>query len=522
MESKGMRGRTKGLTLLAVLCAALCLNSCVSSGIPVRDDQSYALPEEETAFAAPIGDASLEYAHSAVFYLPRHDGSRLTTVTNTITLSEGRLTEESIVRLLLEQPGNAVASPLGGDVKLSLYGANPVEISGDVATVNLSASALQMDRESLFIVANAITNTLTELNKIQYVNTLVMDKKLSLDLSATLPVGALTRNMGEDLDALYEQQLSRRVSTGESASGKRLTATVTLYFPLCAINGIMAEARNVTFTSMEPAAMAVQLMEEIASGAAVVEGSAAMPMLAKYLTETPVFSQPSGISGSLITLRFSAQLDDMLEAVGVSRASLMASLCYTLGTFLPSIGGIEVYVDGERVEHVMLGSTSGILFDDGIQQRADYAELLMDTCTLYFTDAVEQKLVAVQRPIPFYQTTNPRALLDELFKGPSAADSVQGVRALIPAGALKDSDIIGVSLDGDTLLVNFSNSFLEVGNGITGDEDRLLAYSLVNTLLHAASAKRVAFFAGGSPIESFTDEIYWKGWFMEDLGLIGD
>ena len=87
---------------------------------------------------------------------------------------------------------------------------------------------------------------------------------------------------------------------------------------------------------------------------------------------------------------------------------------------------------------------------------------------------------------------------------------------------LKDSDIIGISLDGDTLLINFSNTFLDVGQGITEDEDRLLVYSLVNTLLHAVNAKRVAFFAGGNPIEGFTDEIYWKGWFLENPGIVAD
>ena len=78
---------------------------------------------------------------------------------------------------------------------------------------------------------------------------------------------------------------------------------------------------------------------------------------------------------------------------------------------------------------------------------------------------------------------------------------MQDVQSLLPAGMLKDSDIIGISLDGDTLLVNFSNTFIEAGEGLTEGEDRLLAYSLVNTLLHAANAKRVAFFVGGSQID---------------------
>ena len=517
-----MRRWTKILAVVVVLGATLCLSACVSSGVPTREDVSYALPEVQAAYHAPIGDAKLEYLQPAIFYLPRHDGNRLIAVTDTVTLSEGRLLAENIVRLLLEQSGSAIASPLGGDVKLSLYGANPVEVSGDVATVNLAASALQLDRKTLFLISRAITNTLTELDSIQYVNTLVMDKKLGLDLASTLPVGAMTRSMGEDIGALYEQQLSGRVQAGENAAGKHLTATATLYFPLSVINGIMAEARNITFFSMDPADMAVALLEEIAVGAAVVQGSPAMPLLADYLTEAPIFSQPADIGGSLITLRFSYLLDDMLNTLGVSRASCVAAMCYTLTTFLPNIAGIEVYIDGDRVEHAMLGGTNGILFDDGIMRRSDFAALLLDNCTLYFADEAGQKLVTVARPIPFYQTGNPRALLNALFKGPLAMDSVPNAKAVFPADSIKDSDIIGISLSGDMLLVNFSNTFLKAGQALTAQEDRLLAYALTNTLLHATKAKRISFFAGSSQIGGFTDEISWKGTFLYNVGIVAD
>ncbi len=515
-----MRGRKKHLALVLALCAALCLSSCVNSGVPASDGRTYSLPDAQLDVSAPVGDAMLEYTQPAVFYLPRHDGERLIAVTDTIPLSEGRLVAESIVRLLLEQPGSSIASPLGGEVKLSLYGANPVEVSGDVATVNLAASALQLDRKTLCLVSHAITNTLTEMDSIQYVNTLVADKSLALDIAGSLPQGALTRSMGEDIGALYEQQMSRRVLSGEDAASKRLTATATLYFPLAAINGIMAEAHNVTFDSMDPADMAVTLMDEISGGAAVVKDSPAMPLLTEYLLVPPVISQPADIGGNLITLDFSYMFDDMLQAVGISRASCLAALCYTLTTFLPNVAGIEVFIDSELVEHVMLTGTSGILFEDGIQRRADFAALLMDNAALYFADASSQKLKKVSRPIPFYQTSNPRALLNELFKGPSAQDSDADVTATLPAGALKDSDIIGISLSGDALLVNLSNSFLEAGLGVSNTADRLLAYSLVDTLLHAASARRVAFFVGGSQIAGFTDEISWKGWFLENVGIV--
>ena len=101
-----MSRRKRFLALPAVICVALCLSSCINAGIPVSDGKTYALPEVQAGFVAPIGDAMLEYTQPVVFYLPRHDGARLISVTDTIPLSEGRLTAESIVRLLLEQPGS--------------------------------------------------------------------------------------------------------------------------------------------------------------------------------------------------------------------------------------------------------------------------------------------------------------------------------------------------------------------------------------------------------------------------------
>ncbi|MBE0601895.1 MAG: GerMN domain-containing protein, partial [Firmicutes bacterium] len=266
----------------------------------------------------------------------------------------------------------------------------------------------------------------------------------------------------------------------------------------------------------------VTLMQEISGGAAVVNGSPAMPLLTEYLLVPPVISQPADIGGTLITLDFSYLFDDMLQAAGISRASCLAALCYTLTTFLPNVAGIEVFIDSELVEHVMLSGTSGILFNDGIMRRADFAALLMDNAGLFFADASGQKLQEIRRPIPFYQTSNPRALLNELFKGPSAEDSDTNVSPTLPVGMLKDSDIIGVSLSGDTLLINLSKTFLEAGQGISETGDRLMAYSLVDTLLHAASARRIAFFVAGSQLAGFTDEISWKGWFLENVGIVSE
>ena len=71
----------------------------------------------------------------------------LSKVSTQVSYSPVRPEAETLVRSLLAHKGNKEATALGGDTKLSLYGTSPVEVSRDTVTVNLSASALQLDRE---------------------------------------------------------------------------------------------------------------------------------------------------------------------------------------------------------------------------------------------------------------------------------------------------------------------------------------------------------------------------------------
>jgi len=510
----------KRIALFFLLCTALfVLTSCQNAGVPIKEGGTITLPPATVPYVAPIGDAALEYTDTATLYLPRQDGTRLMSLTDIIPFSAARLDAESVIRALLVHPSNGVASSLGGDVKLSLYGANPVEVSGDVATVNLAASALQLDRKMLFLCSQAITNTLSELSNIRYVNILVMDKQIGLDLGSTLPTGAMTQSVVSDIGAAYEQLLSQRVQADENPEDKRLTDTVTLYFPLAAINGIVSEARNVSFSSQSPESMIERILQEISDGPVSVTGSPVLPLLSELLTEAPTVTEPAGSGGRLITLHFDSTLDDMLTTKGVSRASCMASLTYTLCTFMPNITGLIVYVGEERIDHLMLGAEDGLLFDDGVMRRGNFATLLMDNATLYLADPQGKALVAFQRPIPYFQRTNPRALLLEVLKGPTAADSVSGLLPVVKADLLNDADILGLSMNEETLVVNLSDTFTQAGQNISADQDRLLAYAMVNTLICGEKAKRISFFVAGNTPADFTGEIYWAGLFYPSFGI---
>ena len=511
----------KQITLGCLLCACVFVfSACGNAGVPLKEEANVIFPSVKVPYAAPIGDAALEYSRDYTLYLPRYDGAHLLAMSATVPCSAARLDEESVIRALLANEGNGVASAIGGGVELSLYGANPVEVSGDVATVNLAASALQLDRKTLYLCSQAIANTLTELNGIRYVNVLVMDKQIGLDLGSTLPMGTLTRSVATDVGAVYEQLLSQRVNTDEKPKERRLSTTVTLYFPLTATDGIMAEARNVSFTSQDPSDMVARILEELSDGPEAVTGSPTLPLLAGLLSQPPKVTEPTDGSGKLISLYFDSSMDDQLKNNNVSRASCLGAISYSLCTFLPNVAGITVYIGGELVEHVMLGAASGILFTDGVEHRTDYASLLMADGTLFFPEAQGKGLVKVSRPMPCYLRTNPRSLLLELFRGPVATDSRKDTKPVLSPGTLTDADILGLSLNDRTLAVNFSPAFARAGETVTSGQDRLLAYALTNTLLYSGQASRICFFVGGNEPAGFSGEIDWTGYFYQNNGMV--
>ena len=512
-----MKGKKRALSLLlAALLPGLCACQAGSSLPASEASPEITLPPAVQSYVAPIGDAALEYTADATLYLPRHSGSRLTAVVSPVTFSASRPRAESLVRALLNHSGTSTAAALGGNVKLALYGANPVEVSRNAATVNLAASALQLNRGDLYIAFQAIANTLTELKEIDYVNFLIVDHPVGLDVANTLPMGSFSRSLSEDLSSVYEQRLSRRVGLNESAEDKSLSANVTLYYPLAGTPGLLSEVRSLSFANQKPSDMIVQIMRELSKGASVSEiDSPPLNLLVEMLTGDPEVAYSDELGGSVITLNFSYSLNDMLEKANVSRANCMASLCYTLCSFFPAASGVTVTIGEQPVETLMLTDsfTSSIVFTDQVMKRADFAPLLCDLCTLYFADGEGRGLQASRRPVVYYQKQNPRALLLELSKGPQPYDEVPGLAAVMPVGSLSDADILGLALSGRTVLVNFAPAFLEAGQGMDGQQERLFVYAMTNTLCENQTIGSAAYFVSGAVPESNSGEIYWGGEF---------
>lgn len=504
------------LLLLCLFCLLVLCSCAASNGLPITDiEPSVTLPPAQLHDAAPIGDASLEHAQSVTLYLPSHDGISLTAIETEVSYSPTRPKAETLVRALLAHSATKEAATLGGNVHLSLYGTSPVEVSRDIATINLSASALQLDREKLFLACQAIANTLTQLPELSYVNFLVVDKPIGLDVSNTLPMGALGYSPAQDLGAVYEQMLSRRVDSNDKPESTPLSANVALYFSLNETQGMVGEVHAMSFENQVFADMVTAILRELATGPKdETILSPSLPLLADLLSASPVLRSSAETGENVIELDFAHNLVDMLEAYGISRKQCLASLSYTFTTFFPNVSGVSVSINGSPLEEDSLAEEeTDSKGEKQVHARAEFSDMLYDYCTLYFASETDDALIASRRPIPYYQTTHPRILLKELSRGPQLCDSHPELHPVMNSFDFNDTTILGFSFSDGTLLANFSPAFSSIGENMEPEEERLLAYAMVNTLCMDEHIKSVCFFQSGSQFDGFTGEIYWAGLF---------
>ncbi len=497
-----------------LLCACLLLTGCAAreSGTAVQ----LTLPPAQYRRTAPENDVSQGYEQTVALYLPSLDGSKLLAVPQTASLSASRNRCRTLCEMLLSHPGTAAAAKVGGGVALALSDAEAVEVSGQVATVSLGASALRLSYEQLFTVGQAIANTLGQFGDVQYVNVLISGAQPGMNIASTLPAGCFQPNSREDLSVLWSR------ASAPLSSGRR-TFTAALYYPAPSGKGILCEARTLSFTASDLSGMAVTLLDALSAGAEVLPNAPHCPDLTGLLRETPTLGESGGTRR--LVLRFSEDLNAALINAGITRSVMMASLCWTLTTFLPGIEGIEVRIGSERITTLTpsgtyIGAGEIITFQDGLMRRRYFSGFLLEECALYFANA-QGKLERTCRPIPYYEADNPRALVEQLMLGPQPFDSKNGLSAVLPSD-LRSADLLGVGFEDQTLLLNFSSRLAALTKDMDGSSEARMIYSLVNTLCELPEIRRAALFIQGSQPDTLAGTIYLPGDFLPNTDLIAD
>ena len=495
---------TKQMRLLSwLLLCTFFLSGCTSG-------QSFSpavtLPPPAPGPEAPIGDAGLRQDAIVPLYLPSADGQSLLTVFETLSLSSVIHPAEEILHALLNHPGNSRVRALGRSTTLTLAGANPVEISGDVCTVNLSANALQLSSEDLYTVALAITATLCELSDVSYVNLLIAGAPIAMDVGGYLPLGALNASVNQELPVLWKQLSSRRTPVGELPAHTPLTSTATLYFPLTDGCGIAAEPRRISFPGQHPQQLVVALLSALSAGANVLKNAAELPDLSSLMLFVPeVTALESG--GQRVTLHFTADVKERLITAGCDPACVFAAITVTLTTFVPSLQQVCILIGDGALTSLYNPNLGSMLFPGGLMTRASFGHALMRQIPVFVP--LGQSLASKVLTLPYRVAANPRSLLLAM------ADPSVGT---LPQ-ELTDADILGLSVQDGTLLVHFSARFADILRASDQDQ-RLMAYSIVNTLCERLNIRRVRFCFGGETLDSLGSETSWSGEFLYNPALI--
>ena len=128
-------------------------------------------------------------------------------------------------------------------------------------------------------------------------------------------------------------------------------------------------------------------------------------------------------------------------------------------------------------------------------------------------DGENGTLCETVRYVPFYESGNARKILDQLMIGPQNYDTVSGLSPVLPKG-LRDADLIGVSLEKETLALNFSSRLLTLAQDMGPEAERNMVYAIVNSLCRLQGVDRVSFFIMGQQPETFTGAIFLPGDFL--------
>ncbi len=511
-----MNGRKMILRLAAFLTAMLCLAGCARRPAEQPDGDLPTLPPAAPGWEAPDGDRMVREEGLWTLYLPGKNGLNLAAqhVPSVPGILQAEMME-AVVRELLSYPSNNQVDSLGGETELTLYGENPVEFSGGVATVNLGSSALGLSYRSFYTLSLALAATLCEMDTVRCVNVLVAGQSVGLDTTGTLAMGSLIAHPGENLPVLWEQMEAKRTPVGQNAAETPLTSYLTLYYPLENGQGITCENRTLTFPGQTPQQMTSTILENLSHGALYLTGVSEIPDLMGLLAYEPLCSDLVD-GGRMITLTFREDAEQVWADSGVDEACLAAAICYSLTTFIPGVAGVAIRIGDRPLTTLDSEKFGTVPVLSGLFRRELFERFLMGRTTVYF--ARGGLLVPVEESVDRETADSPRAQLAALIAGPGIRDRAEGLEATLP-DLVEEEDILGIALEGDWVLVNLSESFRAEIQSWGSEKETLLCYSMVNTLCENTGARKVCFFFEGEQVETIAGVIFWAGSFDMNTGL---
>lgn len=463
------------------------------------------LPEpENTGVNMILGEETGDYYAEVELYYESDSGVELSGITRTVYVPAGGSLAETALEELFSSAGNQEhASPMPGDATL-----RSLELSGMLATVEVivDMAGLQDDSE-LVAMFSAITNTLTGIDGVDAVNILVNSAPESV---CGIPAGVLFSSDSSTAAAWsrYQAEAAGFLNNGQMA----LTRSVALYFPSSNGQWLLPDVREVSFQSEDYAS---QLMLELISGTQA--GDAYASFLSggvSIMTAEPEISVSSA-GERVLDIYLSGAIRDYMLLQGLSEWQLAGAITVTMCSFIAGLDAVRVNIDGAPITRLNIRGQYKD-FDDGLMRRSDFSMYIGSVGTLYFSDG-DGGLVKIDRAMSSKRAQSAYSLLTQLISGPSSAD--QGAEQTMPVG-VSANDLLGVAVSDGVAVVNFSANFYRLCQMMDADAERLLVYSIVNTLCELPGISAVRIVIEGEQVSTLSDSIYLMGELLPNPGIV--
>ncbi len=424
-----------------------------------------------------------------------------------IGLSPGESFVHGLVSAVLGMPERSELKPVAPAGVRCLS----VEVSGDIATVNLSHEALKADEYGRYMLRMAILYTLTEHSAIRWVSVLVGGVALPWQ---HLPVGPMTRE-NKDLLTIHKDREGELLRIQQSVPElARNIYNVALYFPDITGRYLVPEVRSVEVRGRDALDCVYAVLDELSRGPLDSDSKQKMFLQHSALMDMGTYL-PSGSIESGLYPKVSMVVDSngvlslqlVLTAYGVqyfSHTSLSESMFYgaialSLFGIMPDLSTISFAIDNNEVK-----SLDGVPIIGGLT-RAHFEGLVGAFVDLHVPSEGQNALTIKRRAMPQASANEPREVLKELFLLPEEEFVTSRV---LPYGVTDLSQVIaGVYVDGDLVNIDLSEELGAACAHLGPREERMFVYSIVNTMSELSGIKRVRLFFGGKTEETLAGRI---------------
>lgn len=447
------------LALASVGCAIQLEESAVPSPLPAPD------PSELDLTPRINIEVSLYFLSSAK--------AEFATETRTIFIEQNASPELAIVNAIIDGPAVEGLLPVATG-----FAADRVEVMPDLINVYLTQQAESVRQWNLTIMKLAMSAALIDYSGVRYVNVLVNGEERGYVGSGTddqaVPTGPASwpGDLSDELNMLAQR-----------AAAESYDAYAALYFLDESERWLLPEMKRVT----------------------VRKGTDSVNTLVKALFDGPenVYSLRRSLDPQLELLSH-----EFVEASSGARMLRLvfnriptvytknfidgeqmaaAALAYTLTSFIPNIRGVEL---ADRTNPVRVVTCV----------PSDYADLIGNRISVYLPNTPGgATLTNVERVVAQAHSNDLFTILETLFRGPIETDA-RDVWPAAPEG-ISARSVLDVYRAEDLIVVNLDGAVAGIIEDAGVDDERVLLFSIVNTLTNLKGVRSVLFLVEGERCE---------------------